>query len=492
MRKPDPNQFIIGWNLFDWLLGGKEPPEKEDKPSTSTRQAAAMNGSVGTSWKEIHYDMRIKVVNPDGVVIADLPGWGNKSDFDDMKKQYGNVEVTGDAKSGLTQTVTVPAEHDCTTEVVFTKKGPMMCLYDAVKDYSESLLGVKLNDEDRQFFKTHPATQEDGVPFPDTLRVAQELIEPYGLRISRVQIQPNYRVNGDILQWRKVLGCNPLAYADRMTSNADFIKQLGLEGKEDPSKYRFEYTSQALWPAVACGIMYGGESSGVTGSTGGHATYIPPRRRVSGALLSFQIARASDALWRAEPTFPEYPAEAEKKVLAYDLDLWWRNHRDTKIIYGGKKSSNLPVVGEKKFLPATIGKPPCYMCNRHASIRHHTYTIPGICDDCWDHFCAKGNCEVCDGKNQTTTLPRFRLTAFHAKTRRIYMMCRQGCSKSYLLTFETGGKPVQRLIKALEEYMEKFKLDKYEVNPSKESVIPPASAPFVPNPKPDDTIPVSD
>jgi hypothetical protein len=438
-----------------------------------------------SNTKDVHYDKLARVKREDGTVV-DLPMWTNyTNDFEDLKKQH-TVEVIGDATSGLKQVVIVPDEyHQFENSVTFQKKTPLMCLYDAIADYCQSILGVKFTEEDRTFFKNHPATQEDGVPFPDTLRVAQELIAPYGLRVSRVQVQKNYGVKGDILQWRGVLNCNPLALGDRMTSNAEFYEKFKLDPTKVPPML-FEYANEALFPSISCGVIYNGQSTGVTGSTGGHAVYLPPRRRASGALLSFQIDRAEKVVWKKEPVFPasEGGAEATPKSCAvFDLDAWWKSDfREKKTVVSHifpVRKETKPQEEAKGAPPSSVKKPPCFRCNRRDADRTHNHGYAGICDQCWDTFIHSVDCTTQTCRGNTQTYPHLRLTAFHKTSRSIYMEC-PVCRKQYRLQWEPKAeKPLKEMIKAIEAYMQDNKLHHYRVREEEAS-------------KPHDTIPASD
>jgi hypothetical protein len=434
-------------------------------------------------YKDIHYDKLVRVTNDKGEVVREVPTWGNSTmDWKDMKDQYPS-EVIGSAAAGLKTVIIVPESHaELITTVHMKRKSPMMCLYDSIEDYCKNILGVNFSNEDKTFFEEHPAVQEDGVPFPDTLRVAQELVGPYGLRVSRVQIAPNYGVKGDILQWRKVLGCNPLAYGDRMTSNEQFREQF----PKDTTDYRFEYVKGALFPAIACGVIYGGETSGATGSTGGHAVYLPPRRRAQGALMSFQIDRANAAVWKTSPIIPAYEASNNSKSLeVFDLDAWYRSTFREKrsqtgsgTVYSVANSRLVPVRTESQ----NTTKPQCWKCKRKDEIRKHTYGYPGICDDCWDTFISKVDCStmICQ-KNLTIPAPHLRLHMFHPNSRSIYISC-PNCHKFYRIEYDKTDKQGRNMIRTIELYMMDMKMKHYTVRSTTQTEVTP----------PNDAVPSSD
>ena len=451
-------------------------------------------GGTKSYGRTVFYAKRAKLVRANGEVIADVPVCGYTSDWTAFKKAFP-VEVTGDEKN-LVETAILPAEEweKLLEDVTLSKKKPMACLYTAVEQYCKSILGVSFESEDRTFFDNHPLTQEDGVPFPDTLRVAQELIEPYGLRISRVQVKPNYGVRGDLIKWQRVLGCNPLGMGDRMTSNQQFIERFKLEGKEDPQAYRFEYSETALFPSVGCGTLLGGSDKGITGLTNGHAVYIPPRRRANGALLSFQIDRAALVPWKSPPVFDAIPADKDKIVKCFDLADWYDNHRPKGIVHT-VVGAIIPSLPEKRNdnTPATeFAKPKCYMCHRADKTRKHNYNLNGICDECWNLFCEDWYCNVktCENGSAMHSVPAFRFSAFSPGSSMVYIQCNT-CHKMYGLgeADNKDAKHLARFIKSIRKYMEVNNLKTYSVRGTPDSTPTTKGGDVqVPN----DTIPHSD
>lgn len=428
-------------------------------------------GGQYSGGRQIKFDRRVRVVKEDGTEVGVYPVYGYVADWPRIKDFYGAEKYVVEGEVGaLIETMTVPEKDSFISDVTLSKKKPMGCLFDSVKSYCSSILGVNLDGDDRTFFDDHPLTQDDGVPMPDTLRVAQELIGPYGLIISRVQAKPNYGVKGDLMQWRKVLGCNPLGYADRITSNNEFIEKMGLQGKEDPSKYRFEYSDVALYPSIACGIMSGADIT--TGSTGGHATYISPRRRVNSAMLSFQIERAAgNPLWKTPPVFAPFPESKLKVVTCFDLEDWYQKlwlKRDSTG-RSDSDSSDKGVTGTVYAL--TSGKPKCWMCSRKDKDRKHSLEIAGLCDNCInlmlaEHCCGTDTCET------TQAYPHLKFEAYHLKTQKIWIGC-PVCHKKYFIDEavaksrkKTGRGATARALAALREYCKDNKLKVYAKEPS--------------------------
>lgn len=466
---------------------------KRKKKNTGT-PAITKFGS-GSTWNyggpDFRSTSRVVIIDKDGKPLREYPTWGWASDYEAMCRRYeSKVEGTG---SDRVSTVYVPVEDEytCTVDLGKKRKRPLMCTYDATKLYLESMLGIKLSADDAEFFEAHPLVQEDGVPFPDTLRVVQELVQPYGVGISRVRLAPNYGVQGDIKQWRKVLGVNPMALADRTTTNEEFAAQMN--GKVDISQFRFEYGSEALFPSVSCGVMSGAN----TGATGGHATYVPPRRRASGMLLSFQLDRLERVQWKTPPVFTSLPLSLVKEVLAYDVEKWYKEqNKHTGSSYFSKpkqegakttdvRKSETPVVVpaalQTQALPAPVvmekgvtvvqgtytydyhgivvmreGVPVCFRCHRGASERKHTQQVPGICDACWRLVCAQIGCigKVCKSAGADAPLPDppYEFVSLDWQQQRLYLRCMREKCYTVFYADRTHGPIIVGTIRSIKKY----------------------------------------
>ncbi len=449
----------------------------------------------GNTQGTVHHDKRVILTNDKGDRLRDIPSMGFSTDFTSLGNRSGGVTLKDKVDYvTLTEEQAKPFLTTIDLNAKKYKPKPLMCTYDATKAYCEAILGIKFSVEDSEFFESHPLVQSDGVPFPDTLRVVQELIDPYHLRISRVQMMPNYSVKGDIRQWRKVLGVNPLALGDKITTNVEFATQTGT----DTSQYRFEHTPEALFPAIACGVMYS-DSQVATGTGGGHATYVPPRRRAHGAMLSFQIDHADRVQWNALPTFETLSAEGAKLIEVFDLEKWYDKYvRGTgsnshswgkvkssvpKITGGGGGESLVDRVvnaavdslvnvmgggetGEKEVpVPnATTNehgliimdgdKPACFRCKRLNKQRTHTLGVPGLCDACWDVVCSAATCPEpgCRSRRAggNNVWPAFRFVKLYWQTQQIWCQCTT-CSKVFWLDRSFGVK-ITTAMQALQTY----------------------------------------
>src|SRR2546428_8571012 len=172
-----------------------------------------------------------------------------KSSFmwDDYVDAYGIKDQMDLGKGKTLPVVVIPLAH-----AVLKKAMPLSCLFTATKTLAQNMWGTTLDEDDRGFFEDHPLASESGVGISDTLRVVQEIVDPYNLRISRVHLMPGTPINGDLLQWVNVLGVNPLALGDMQTSNAMFAQMMGKSVEEMNKQYRMQYTEEKIRPAILC------------------------------------------------------------------------------------------------------------------------------------------------------------------------------------------------------------------------------------------------
>jgi hypothetical protein len=338
---------------------------------------------------QIHTDFLIRVVDDDGKVLAETFGYGSVYSYNEfLKLNYPlTEEVLGDGKIKV---FTVPKVWDTALGVLRPgKKNPLKCNYHAVRNYLGSLFGVVLSTDDEEFFENHPCVQQDGVPMQDTLRVIQELVDPYGFRISRVQMAPGVSVAGDLIQWRRILGVNPAALADKGTTNADWRRQV----PEDVAEYNFEYSEIPLRPSITCAVMADPKGQNVTtGLSHGHASYTAPRGKITkdSVMLSVQLQRKEMVKWNAEPKYAEVGAGVEQEpIVVIDLGKCWqlRNAGTGTKVYSVDKRGDSALDNY------------CYVC-RGYDFKTPSVVAgnpPGVCIRCWEEqtggaFCTDKNC----------------------------------------------------------------------------------------------------
>lgn len=420
--------------------------------------------STANNYKKYHEEVILRIPQKaDPTKFVYFAVFGPDVDYNLFVKQHEMVEEEWDGEKVFV--VDVGREYlDCVRELDRDKPTPLMCLFNSTKDYCANILGVGLSTEDRTFFEKHPLPEKDGVPMPHTLRMVQELIEPYGLRVSRVHITPGVSITGDLLQWRSVLGVNPKAYTDRQTSNEEYKH----DNPDDPDEYRLNFTSHMLRPSITCGaFISGGEDGKNFGSGGGHASYNPPRMNPGSPVMSFQIDRKENVPWIKDPVFPELEAEVEKREIVFSLDAWWEWRKKSNV----SKSSGGIVGTITRFVSGkgTDKDEPkgntlhrahheaydtifCQMCKNYEGGKVVFSTIkplpnagPGICDACW--LDALSNV-VCNHEKKECAEGYMGWTYLQHSVSELKLMC-NSCSKSATLKRETFPKEVGRISTAI-------------------------------------------
>lgn len=337
---------------------------------------------------------------PKGYVVVTLNGmdkeWYVVESYNDklweaLDRTWHSVKESIDEKGETINLVRVPESHVTYKEDKFLRASP--CLFTASKEYCENRFGIKLDKDDDDFYQEHPYVDKDGTPQPYTLRVVQELIDPHGLRISRVVMAPGATVLGDLLQWQDVLGCNPLATLDRVTTNAEFAKLTEQAPETVKQENRFEFGALLLRPAITCGAF----SDALEASGGGHAQYAGPRKKGMPSILQFQIERAEFVKWYKEPVFPELPAKPyPKTVNVFDIVTPDKKHTMQEIVSQlwkesySSHSSGASIVGSGAG--GVGGK--CNICSN--TFRANEKSVRSrVCSDCWAAFVAPYCCPKC-------------------------------------------------------------------------------------------------
>lgn len=317
----------------------------------------------------------------------------SKYAFDKLAGQYQVIRGEEKAKAKTLDTIVMPIEHG-----IWMKRqriAPLACAYHATKGVLKNLFGVEFSQEDEAWFLGHGLLQPGGLPMPDTLRVIQGLIAPYNFRVSRVRILPGLAVRGNMLEWRPILGMNPMALADRGTTNAEYAEAVGQPLVQVNNLYRMEYNAEPFTAGVVCEASEKSEH--------GHASYAAPRRKTTGdELISYQIARVSADPWVMEP--PEWPyVEAEIEEV---LDIWAMVRReDTE-----KKErifelvDDVPATDKSMKLLARVNAGICPMCRAGEIAKDHA-----MCGSCWSAIWDGYKCpdKYCDAQFYTRP-PHYR------------------------------------------------------------------------------------
>ncbi len=197
------------------------------------------------------------------------------------------------------------------------------CVYTATNDYMQARWGRKLDDSDRRWLARHPYATDGGIPQEYTATCVDQLVAPYGMRISRVRIRRGTLVLGDsVMDWIKSLGCNPMALSDRNTSNVDAAKITGLSEAEADAMWRVEFHEAPL-PCSIVGERGWSNGNGVTtGFAGGHARYLAPRAQGNDWFISVQLAPENEVSHLVPPPNPEYkPRNGDPTLLVSSIKL---------------------------------------------------------------------------------------------------------------------------------------------------------------------------
>lgn len=293
--------------------------------------------------------------------------------------------------------VFIPEEN-----AAWTRAKPLSCLFQATKGLLRNMWGTDLDHDDQDFFDHHPLAGVDGVSLPNTLRVVQEIIDPYGFRISRVHLMPGTPIHGDLAQWADVLGLNPIALGDHATSNEMFANLTGQDPAVVDKTYNMEYTERKIRPCILCAVKPMSATS-TTGENLGHAEYVGARAKRSGyePTMQIRVDRGNFVHWFKEPAFPEV-----EDVGGVELSLWsckapdgtsmasWYNRKNqgnfhqgsSKGITSDRGSTYLHLLGDGNF--------ECYICfeKKNKDVR----VGANLCKGCWNDLWKRFVCPTCE------------------------------------------------------------------------------------------------
>jgi hypothetical protein len=280
---------------------------------------------------------KIIVLSQDGTeqtftVPYDIEGW-----FDIAAAVWPTVD----------HVMRIPRDH-CT----FSYGEPKFnaCVYTAANDYMQARWGRKLDDSDRRWLAAHPLSTDGGVPQEYTATCVDQLVTPYGMRVSRVRLRKGSLVLGDsIMAWIQALGCNPFALADRSTTNAEAAERMGISVEQANALWRVEFHDDPL-PCSIVGERGWTNSTGVsTGSFGGHARYLAPRGLGGDWFVSIQLDMDTQVQYLVEPPSPEYvPRKGDSTLLVSAV-----TGPDGKLIAEKVNYKWQPVGAVAAVLPAT-------------------------------------------------------------------------------------------------------------------------------------------
>jgi hypothetical protein len=199
------------------------------------------------------------------------------------------------------------------------------CGFEGAKQYLASILGRGLDDADKDWYKYHHGTDSHGVPLMWVPTVLQQLVEPYGISVSRIRLRlGQYNAFEDRAAWIASLGINPQAMHDSEYTNAKYAEANSMDLEEVNGLWRIDYGDELLTPSVTA-FEFVANASG-----GGHVEYIGPR---GGKWKSrtWNISVQFDYADRVQHWVPLNLTPYKEKDDAYELD--WEGFLDAE----GKK-----------------------------------------------------------------------------------------------------------------------------------------------------------
>ena len=271
---------------------------------------------------------------------------------------------------------------------------PSMCGWHATQDFCQNILGIKLDRHDEKYYESHPLLQSEGLPMADTLRVIQETISPYELRIIRVRMMPGVSLAQPLRDWQQILGCNPIALGDRTTTNAEFAEMAGVSYGDVSKEFAFEFGEDMLRPALAFQAPRFKADVGIGGVIiGGHALYVGPRSPIpEGLVMSLQIGRTVNFPWNGAAPIWDVLQPLEP-VMGPDItEIWFAipaNLRPADKPKPYQYGQNPTVVPASNFNTNIPGH--CNVCGSSKATIHKNR----ICEECWLAFLGHWSCHKC-------------------------------------------------------------------------------------------------
>lgn len=271
------------------------------------------------------------------------------SEYLNIAEKLGKVSTIDDWEEG-NKTVTRKVIHvtGAYNESILSAH-PQMCSFNATKEYLRSLFGITLSNSDEKWYENNALCEKEGLPLPYACTVLNDLVEPYGIGISRVRIHAGLSTHADAPDWMACLGINPMAKTDSTFSNAKFIDlmvQSEIDGaiaagkpltadeikamqqqlwKHANENYRFEFHEN---PLRGCVLLYAMGSKGtgnraVNYASGhGHSEYFSPRCETPDRWkASIQFARKENITYKAVPPVSP-PPKIEKRLIPWECKIF--------------------------------------------------------------------------------------------------------------------------------------------------------------------------
>jgi hypothetical protein len=230
------------------------------------------------------------------------------------------IQLGTDEKPDVRTVIQIPAKYVEFTEGTIDFYA---CTYNATQDYLAAQHGKKLDESDRKWLARHPYATDEGLPQEYMASALHELVEPYGLGVSRVRFKAGFLGGAEAMKWKTVLGCNPYAITDHRTTNAEAIERMQKEGWPEQAiptlekaneMWRCEFGPEPLRPCVIGEVGVSGQQ---TGNQHGHATYLPPRAGNGNWKVSLQFAPTRELVYYVPPVPTPYKPRRGKLTLVY-------------------------------------------------------------------------------------------------------------------------------------------------------------------------------
>ena len=373
---------------------------------------------------------KVYVQHKDGSLQAftlpyDCNGW-----YDLAKQVYPLAQGTKD------EGIVVPIDR---CEFTYGEPAFNACVYQGTQDYITARWGRKLDDSDRRWLARHPLATDGGIPQEYTITAIQQLVAPYGMKVSRVRLRAGTLVLGEqIMQWAQALGCNPMALADRQTSNAKAAELMGMDEASANQLWRLEFSDRPL-PGSIIGERGWTSTPGVSvGSFGGHARYLAPRAGAGDWFVSIQLSPEHEVDYLIAPPDPEYverkgaatlkvgsTLDPNGELIAVKDGTKWRPWVDIKAGIPAP-TTTVPVVTPPPAptpQAAQVVSTPvddvafvrgnkhvkfhCTMCgDKHDDLdRAYDYSEIDVCIDCAEETWRGVNCPECHHEPTWNTIP---------------------------------------------------------------------------------------
>lgn len=378
--------------IATWADGGRKMSDFASGRVSITapnKTPVTPNKSQGTTTSWQKFKVYFKVVGDDTLWYVE---W-KQEEIDKGKERLDWEAYQHGEKDPETVLFTISKEQAAYS---FKSKNCMMCAFDATSKFLEYNLGIKMATADATWYKNHPNTEAEGLPFAHTITVLNDLVSVYDIGVSEVFMPKNTSAFEETVGWQKTLGINPLASANRNTSNAEFLHNLGDAAQHVNAKdWGFQYTDS---PPEKSFVGMNSLASAASFAGGhGHSSYYSPRESIG---TTWKLAIRFDRLENCNRFVPA-PTIDYQAQMARVLDV--ENCKDktgqliktyvTKYVYtpsssqgytppsSNPKGNSLPTSNAKGFVPAggeTVSRPSNFPGSRKSKKNSKNYISPTL------------------------------------------------------------------------------------------------------------------